>query len=98
STMLTGTAFGFSSGAGSEIVKQSQQGKGYNVGEILKHGGIQAALDTVAAAPGGLQRDVNAQTQIGDSFRRVSDNFKYSAMDFRNSVVGLADSLSLGNQ
>jgi YD repeat-containing protein len=56
-TMLTGTTFGFSSGATSEILRQQGAGESFDMRKVMIRGGLQAAVNTVAAIPGGIQAD-----------------------------------------
>ncbi|HEY9867936.1 MAG TPA: hypothetical protein V6D08_01910 [Candidatus Obscuribacterales bacterium] len=62
-TALTGTTFGMSSGAASEIMRQQAAGESFDFGKVARRALIQGALDTVAAAPGGIQAR-NLQTRI----------------------------------
>lgn len=58
STMLTAASFGLSAGTAAEVTSQVAQGKGFSTfdyGRIFQKGLIQAGLDTLAGAPGGLQ-------------------------------------------
>ena len=50
-----GTTFGFSAGATTEIARQRSAGEDFSLGRVLERGGIQAAVDSLAASPGGLQ-------------------------------------------
>lgn len=52
-SMVTGGAFGWSSGVAGEMSKQSKSGE-YSLTKILKEGAIHAAVDSVAAGPGGM--------------------------------------------
>lgn len=76
--MLTGATFGMSSGATSEFNRQRQLGQGYDFGKIVERGVIQGALDSAAAAPGGLSAAMKApdatSAQISQQYReRVKD-------------------------
>src|SRR5262249_15558882 len=64
-TALTGTTFGMSSGAASEIMRQQAAGEQFDISKITKRALIQGALDTVAAAPGSMQAG-NLQTRIAN--------------------------------
>ncbi|MBI4533899.1 MAG: hypothetical protein HY711_08110, partial [Candidatus Melainabacteria bacterium] len=55
STMLTGTTFGMSAGAYTEIQRELATGQGLDLSKIIKSSLIQGAIDTVAAGPGGMQ-------------------------------------------
>ncbi|HEY9871235.1 MAG TPA: hypothetical protein V6D08_18890 [Candidatus Obscuribacterales bacterium] len=55
STVLTGTTFGLSSGAWSELERQRRAGEEFDLGKIVKSSLIQGALDTAAATAGGIQ-------------------------------------------
>lgn len=59
-TMATGTTFGFLSGSANEFTREQSMGQGFNLGKILKSGAIQGAIDTFAAAPGGMQAEAAA--------------------------------------
>jgi hypothetical protein len=56
-TVLSGTAFGGSSGAFHELQRQSAIGD-YDAGTLLKQTFLHAALGTAAAVPGGVQASV----------------------------------------
>ncbi len=64
STMLTGTTFGFASGATTEVTRQSDRGERFDLGKILMRGALQGAIDTVSAVPGGIQADVSLCSRI----------------------------------
>jgi len=55
STTLTGSTFGMSAGAYQEIMRQKETGKSYDIGAIIMRSLLQGAIDSVAAAPGGMQ-------------------------------------------
>jgi tetratricopeptide (TPR) repeat protein len=55
STILTGGTFGLSSGAAGEYMRQKDSGEGFDLSKIIRSGLTQAAVDSLAAIPGGLQ-------------------------------------------
>jgi hypothetical protein len=68
-TMLTGTTFGASSGAASEIIRQHQIGQSLDLGKILRCAAIQGLVDSVAATPGGLQADAPMRARLAGKMR-----------------------------
>lgn len=64
STVLTGTTFGVSTGAYSEIQRQQASGT-FDLSRIIQHGLIQGGLDSIAALPVGFQARA-ASLQLGD--------------------------------
>ncbi|HEY9871330.1 MAG TPA: hypothetical protein V6D08_19380, partial [Candidatus Obscuribacterales bacterium] len=94
-TMLTGTTFGLSAGATGEILRQNAAGEEFDLGKIIKRGLIQGAIDTVAAAPGGLQADPGARGRINNYMRTGVDNMRAQAEAVKSSFLNLADSISL---
>lgn len=54
STMANGGSFGFTSGSASELMRQKEAGENFDLSRILVSGVTQAAIDTFAAAPGGI--------------------------------------------
>ena len=120
-TMLTGGAFGLSSGASGEILKETAEGKGYkfnkifhsgslsaSLGEFVKETGeydfrkvashalIQGALDTVAAAPGGIQADANFRGGASRFLQDRATDLRWQVSDFKTRALNLADSIDLG--
>ncbi|HEY9772655.1 MAG TPA: hypothetical protein V6C81_02475 [Planktothrix sp.] len=51
--MATGGAFGVTTGATSEIARQTNRGEKFDLSKVLKSGLIQGGIDTLAAGPGG---------------------------------------------
>jgi hypothetical protein len=62
-TAFTGTTFGLSSGAASEIMRQQAASESFDFSQVARRALIQGALDTVAAAPGGMQAG-HLQTRV----------------------------------
>ncbi|MBX9693944.1 MAG: hypothetical protein K2Z81_16280, partial [Cyanobacteria bacterium] len=71
-TMFTGTTFGLSAGAVGEIQRQRRTGEELNIGRVVEQSLIHGALDTVAAAPGGLQLRAEARAARTESPRPLS--------------------------
>jgi hypothetical protein len=53
--MLTGSTFGLTTGALTEIYEQRQSGQSIDVGKVLEKSLLKGALDSLAALPGGVQ-------------------------------------------
>lgn len=68
-TMLTGATFGASSGATSELIRQQEAGEQFNLEKVLYRAGVRAAVDAVAAVPGGIQADPVIRTWIKTNAR-----------------------------
>lgn len=94
-TMLTGTTFGLSAGATGEILRQNAADEDFDLGKIIKRGLIQAAVDTVATAPGGLQADPGARGRINTYMRTGVDNMRAQAEAVKTAFLNLADSIGL---
>jgi hypothetical protein len=65
STILTGTTFGASSGAWGEIQRERANGEDLSISSITKHALIQGGLNSIAAAPGGIQARAFAISEGG---------------------------------
>ncbi len=97
-TMFTGTTFGMSSGATSEIMRQNAAGEQFDLGKVVKRSLIQGAIDTLAAAPGGVQADPHVQGRIRSFTRNGADNMRAQADSLRTSFLNLADSISMNDR
>jgi hypothetical protein len=73
-TTLTGGTFGISSGAASEIIRQRQTGESFDFNKIVRHGLMQGLVDSVAAAPGGLQANSYFRSSLSS---RLSHSFNW---------------------
>lgn len=78
STILTGTTFGASSGAYTEINRQKQNGEQLDIGKIAQRALIQGGLDSIAAIPGGMQARTAAVNEGGFKTRvkDLQDSFR----------------------
>src|SRR5262249_28072992 len=94
-TILTGTTFGLSSGATSEILRQNATGEQFDLSKIVKRSLIQGALDTAAAAPGGVQADPHVQGRLRNLTRSGLDNMRAQVDGLKTSILNLADSIQV---
>src|SRR5205823_1389105 len=53
---------------------------------------------TVAAVPGGIQADAGVRTRMNDFGNRTGENFRANARDLKDTLVNVADSLTLTPQ
>jgi hypothetical protein len=60
STSVTGAGFGFSSGAGSEVLRQDAAHENFDIAKTVRSGFTGAAIGGIAAIPGGLQAESEA--------------------------------------
>jgi hypothetical protein len=82
STMLTGTTFGFSSGATSEILRQQGTGESFDMRKVMIRGGLQAAVNTVAAIPGGIQADPRIREML-----TTKGKYQWAALNVEMNAV-----------
>jgi hypothetical protein len=83
--MATGTTFGASSGAMGELVRQHDAGEKLDLSKVFMRAGLQATVDGLAAAPGGIQADAG--------MRRAINN--YGSETIRNTRVEAGKTIGL---
>ena len=66
--MVMGSSFGASSGALNELEAQRSSGKPLDFAAIAEHSLMSAAVDGLAAAPGGFMSDPVARRAVSDKF------------------------------
>jgi len=94
-TMFTGTTFGLSTGATGEIMRQNAAGEQFDLGKIVKRSLIQGGLDTLAAAPGGIQADPHVQSRLRNTMRTGVDLIQTRLDAIKSSFNNVAGSLGL---
>lgn len=76
-TTLTGATFGLAGGSANEILRQQEQKEELDLGKVAFAGLTHAAMDSVAAIPGGLQADEVARKQCEKFARQMARETKW---------------------
>jgi hypothetical protein len=97
STVFTGTTFGLSSGTTREIMRQQAAGQGYDLGAILKRGLLQGAIDSVAAAPGGVQAGAASRLRPTETPGTHHNPLRIEGARVKSDLLPLSDVTGAGN-